>query len=584
MSSRFRTAVVAQQQCDCVSLIDTDTLAVTTLPAGYSPVQALVVEATGKAYVLNGGGNGGTSLTPAVLQFPGTRIGQPASITTIDLRTHETHDTPILDFGPTRFAADPSGMRLYVTGTNYYRTGESMPGFIQAFDTFSRSMVGTMAPVGRLPYTINVSADGREIYVGGNYEVEHPGSVQDLLQPAVFVLDSSSLGAKHVFDLPATRNLRMGNPQFLGGTSVDMRSGRLYVLNQLNNYLSVVDPAAGVLRTEDLEGFSGGVAVNPVEGNVIVSMLRQGHVAIFSLDGERLDTLAAGRAATGSEGRTFYPLTVDPATGVAYLSNVHDGSIAILRAPGHAPAQPAVVNLTDLWFKPADPGWGVYAEQQGTTLFAALFSYDVTGEASWLVMTNGARQPDGSFAGDLYRMKGPSAKAAENTLTVGSMRFTPTADGGATLAYTASGVAHTEALQRFRMGSASPACGWSLATAPVDADARVNYTSLWWDPDEPGWGFALSHQGDTSFGTLFTYDGRNNPVWMVMSNGVRKGPNAFGGTLYRSTKKSVLQAGSMSVTFDNPGRGTLGYTQDGVDVQKSIVRLQFAPLVSSCAS
>jgi len=33
----------------------------------------------------------------------------------------------------------------------------------------------------------------------------------------------------------------------------------------------------------------------------------------------------------------------------------------------------------------------------------------------------------------------------------------------------------------------------------------TNYTALWWNPAENGWGLNISHQGNTLFGTLYTY-------------------------------------------------------------------------------
>jgi hypothetical protein len=132
------------------------------------------------------------------------------------------------------------------------------------------------------------------------------------------------------------------------------------------------------------------------------------------------------------------------------------------------------------------------------------------------------------------------------------------------------------------MGDAAPTCGWTLASAAKSAGAKANFTSLWWDPEEPGWGLAVSHQGSTTFGTLFTYDNRNNPIWMVMSNGAQKSSGAFGGPLYRASRRNIQQAGAMSLTFDSADSGTVTYGMDGMEVQRRIVRMHFAPLVSSC--
>ena len=66
--------------------------------------------------------------------------------------------------------------------------------------------------------------------------------------------------------------------------------------------------------------------------------------------------------------------------------------------------------------------------------------------------------------------------------------------------------------------------------------ASTNYTALWWNPSESGWGINFDHQGDILFGTLFTYDASGNPLWLVMSDGARQaGTQTFTGALYQTT-------------------------------------------------
>ncbi len=68
-------------------------------------------------------------------------------------------------------------------------------------------------------------------------------------------------------------------------------------------------------------------------------------------------------------------------------------------------------NYQDLWWNPAEAGWGVNVTHQDNTLFATLFTYDAGGRVLWLVMSAGERQPDGSYLGNLYRTSGPAFNA-----------------------------------------------------------------------------------------------------------------------------------------------------------------------------
>lgn len=121
----------------------------------------------------------------------------------------------------------------------------------------------------------------------------------------------------------------------------------------------------------------------------------------------------------------------------------------------------------------------------------------------------------------------------------------------------------------------------------LSAAASTNYTALWWNPAENGWGINISHQGNIAFATLFTYDGNGAPMWLVMSRGDRQGGgDTFSGPLYRTTGSPFNQAftgasvslvGSMTVSFSGPNNGTLSYTVNGVPVSKSITKQLFGP-------
>jgi len=112
-------------------------------------------------------------------------------------------------------------------------------------------------------------------------------------------------------------------------------------------------------------------------------------------------------------------------------------------------------NYQDLWWNPAESGWGLNVTHQDHTLFATLFTYDATGRALWLVMSNGVRQLDGSYLGDLYRTVGspfnasPVAPISPADLTlVGTMRLSFSDGNTGTLTYTYNGNPVTKNIQR----------------------------------------------------------------------------------------------------------------------------------------
>ena len=110
-------------------------------------------------------------------------------------------------------------------------------------------------------------------------------------------------------------------------------------------------------------------------------------------------------------------------------------------------------NYQDLWWNPAESGWGVNVTHQDNILFATLFTYDASGRDLWLVMSSGARQSDDSFFGDLYQTSGPafdsnSLARVVTARTAGTMRLRFTDGNTGTLTYTYNGVTVTKSIQR----------------------------------------------------------------------------------------------------------------------------------------
>ncbi len=119
----------------------------------------------------------------------------------------------------------------------------------------------------------------------------------------------------------------------------------------------------------------------------------------------------------------------------------------------------------------------------------------------------------------------------------------------------------------------------------------ANFTDIWWNPLESGWGINLNHQSDTVFASLFTYASDNKGLWLVatmakQSNGSYTGPlyrtvgPAFNASPWTTTTPS--QVGTMTITFAAT-TATLVYSVNGTSVTKTIQRQVFSGASPSCA-
>ena len=126
--------------------------------------------------------------------------------------------------------------------------------------------------------------------------------------------------------------------------------------------------------------------------------------------------------------------------------------------------------------------------------------------------------------------------------------------------------------------------------------ASTNYQDLWWNPDESGWGINVTHQDNTLFATLFTYDATGRGLWLVMSGGVRQPDGSYLGDLFRTVgspfnaapvipldaSADLTKVGTMRLRFSDGENGTLTYAVDDATVTKSIVRQVFSSTVFTC--
>lgn len=114
-------------------------------------------------------------------------------------------------------------------------------------------------------------------------------------------------------------------------------------------------------------------------------------------------------------------------------------------------------DFTDLWFNPAESGWGVNVIQQGQTMFVTLFVYGVGNVPQWFVASQVEPAPAGSttqFTGQLFQTSGPYFGAtsfdptAVKSNAVGTITFTFNSATTGTLSYTVNGQAVNKTITR----------------------------------------------------------------------------------------------------------------------------------------
>ncbi len=239
--------------------------------------------------------------------------------------------------------------------------------------------------------------------------------------------------------------------------------------------------------------------------------------------------------------------------------------------------------LSGLWWNASESGWGVAFTQRRNIVFGAWYTYDSAGKPKWYVASNctlpsGVTGTSGTCTGSLYQVAGPTFftgafnPALVNVATVGNLTIAFQDANTATMTYTVNGQGRTVPIIRqvFQSG-----------TTPL----AVDYTDLWWNPNESGWGMEITQQFGVMFLAWYVYDSGGNPVWYVAPDCVVVGSSCTGsvysttgpplGPSFNASQVHATAVGSITATFQDANNGTITYTVNGTSGTKQITRQTF---------
>ncbi|MGZ5079496.1 MAG: trypsin-like serine peptidase [Usitatibacter sp.] len=148
---------------------------------------------------------------------------------------------------------------------------------------------------------------------------------------------------------------------------------------------------------------------------------------------------------------------------------------------------------------------------------------------------------------------------------------------------------------RFDIAYNSALYQWLGSTAAAPITPALNYSDMWWNPDESGWGLSITQHSPTIFAAWYIYDSSGRPQWIVMPGGHWTTTTSFTGDLYTATGPDPRGAfdpalvararvGSGTLAFTASDRATFNYTVDGVPESRQIRRQLFGPVDTPLAT
>ena len=120
------------------------------------------------------------------------------------------------------------------------------------------------------------------------------------------------------------------------------------------------------------------------------------------------------------------------------------------------------------------------------------------------------------------------------------------------------------------------------------SSGSIDYTDLWWNPAESGWGLNLiQHPSRIIFGVWYTYALDGKRTWFVMSGGQWTSANTYTGDVqvvagpsyavapFDASKVVRTSVGSATLNFSDANNGTFSYNINGVSGSRAITRQPF---------
>ena len=129
----------------------------------------------------------------------------------------------------------------------------------------------------------------------------------------------------------------------------------------------------------------------------------------------------------------------------------------------------------------------------------------------------------------------------------------------------------------------------ALAFCVVRPAAATDYTDIWWNSLESGWGVNFIQADDFIFATFFIYGPALQPVWYTGqmsrdSNGVWSGPlyltaGTYFGAPWNPAQRTAGQVGTVTFSPSSSHGGMLTYNVDNVVVTRQLTRQTLKTIV-----
>ncbi len=154
---------------------------------------------------------------------------------------------------------------------------------------------------------------------------------------------------------------------------------------------------------------------------------------------------------------------------------------------------------TGLWYNKSQPGHGIDFEMSGNNLTAVWYTYNTDSTPTWYLAT--APLTGGTWTATLNKYHWDGSSATPTPVGTVTVNFSTRTQ--ATFSWTLNGQSGSEPIERFVLNDQIP---------------PSNYTGLWYNSAEPGYGYSIDTQGNAEAIVAYFYDNQGQPRWALTSS------------------------------------------------------------------
>ncbi len=123
--------------------------------------------------------------------------------------------------------------------------------------------------------------------------------------------------------------------------------------------------------------------------------------------------------------------------------------------------------------------------------------------------------------------------------------------------------------------------------AQLETNITANFSGIWSNSNEPGWGVSIAAQGQTLVPVWYTYDNNGRPSWFLVSGARKQADGSYAGPISSFTGIELNQINGPAV-LSSRERGTasfrllidgqleFNYVLDGISQQKKLLKFNFS--------